>query len=515
MAGVLEGPRMRSDSNSSTGSSRTMLRQRLSQLLTCVEDLSSDDDATEEVSRTLDEAFQLCGRYSTEFFRLHIVTWNVATSEPPDDVRSLLQLDSDSPTDLYVIGLQEVRATPVKYISDLLAEDSWSHLFMNTLGPNGIVKVTSVRMQGLLLIVFAKQTHLPFIRDIESTYTRTGILGYWGNKGGVSVRFSLYGHMLCFLNCHLAAHMNYAVQRVDEFEYILDSQDFDFHNTPNVLDHKVVFWFGDLNFRIADHGLHFLRSSINSGRFNLLWSKDQLMMMKKKEPLLQEFEEGPLKFKPTYKFDRFSETYDTSPQRTWFGFTGKKRKPAWTDRILWRIKPSNNEQSGSIADDEEVSIKVTQDLYTCDASYGVSDHKPVISSFNIELQKQVDTPLVCVSAEGEWSADEDAVLTYFIQERFDTCTSDWIGLYKIGFKSALDYTAFAWVPEHEIPGVNEVVQLSMKKDDLPLLAGDYILGYFSRNMQSLVGLSPTFQIMESRLALLEGLVPENVNGLDK
>ncbi len=34
-------------------------------------------------------------------------------------------------------------------------------------------------------------------------------------------------------------------------------------------------------------------------------------MMKKKEPILQEFEEGSLCFKPTYKFDRFSETYDT------------------------------------------------------------------------------------------------------------------------------------------------------------------------------------------------------------
>ncbi len=37
----------------------------------------------------------------------------------------------------------------------------------------------------------------------------------------------------------------------------------------------------------------------------------QLIMMKLKEPFLQEFEEGPLNFKPTYKFDRNSETYDT------------------------------------------------------------------------------------------------------------------------------------------------------------------------------------------------------------
>lgn len=61
-----------------------------------------------------------------------------------------------------------------------------------------------------------------------------------GNKGAVSVRFSFYGHMMCFLNCHLAAHMHNALQRVDEFEYILETQDFDIFDTPHVLDHKSV-----------------------------------------------------------------------------------------------------------------------------------------------------------------------------------------------------------------------------------------------------------------------------------
>ncbi|XP_062870848.1 inositol polyphosphate 5-phosphatase K [Trichomycterus rosablanca] len=517
MAIMLEDMRCRSDSNTSTRSSKACLRQSLLQLLTCVEDLSSEDEAADEVTRTLDEAFQLCGRYSREFFRLHIVTWNVGTADPPTDVRSLLHLDSDSAPDIYVIGLQEVRATPLKYISDLIAEDSWSHFFMDTLAPSGFVKVTSVRLQGLLLIIFAKQAHLPFIRDIQTAYTRTGFFGYWGNKGGVSVRFSFYGHMLCFLNCHLAAHMNYAVQRVNEFEYIAGSQEFDFDNTAHVLDHKVVFWFGDLNFRIADHGLHFLRNSINSGRYDLLWEKDQLLTMKKKKPLLMEFEEGPLQFKPTYKFRRFSDTYDMSSEETWFGIIGKKRRPAWTDRILWRIKPKSSEdeeESDKSSDDEEhFSIKVKQDIYTCDPSHGISDHKPVIGTFNLEMKKKVETPLVHVNTVGQWSADENAVLIYSIQEQFDACTADWIGLYKTNFKSASDYIAFVWVREDEMAEIDEVVQLSMMKDDLPLLAGDYILGYYSRNMQSLVGLSPVFQIMESKLALLEGLVPEKFNGL--
>ncbi|KAK2871185.1 hypothetical protein Q8A67_023712 [Cirrhinus molitorella] len=527
MADTFDLPRVRSDSTSTTASqsssSRQILRQRLAQLLVCLEDLSSDDEANEEVSRALDEAFYLCGNYTNrESFRLHMVTWNVGTAEPPADVRSLLQLDLQPATDLFVVGLQEVNATPVRYISDLISEDSWSHLLMDTLAPMGFIKVTSVRMQGLLLILFAKQVHLPFIRDIQSTYTRTGLFGYWGNKGGVSVRFSFYGHMLCFLNCHLAAHMNYALQRMDEFEYILDTQDFDMYNTPQVLDHKVVFWFGDLNFRIADHGMHFLRSSINNGRFNLLWDKDQLTMMKKKEPILQEFEEGPLCFKPTYKFDRFSETYDTRVPRTWFGFIGKKRKPAWTDRILWRIKPKaietedeNRSTSSSLSDDDEYPIKVTQDMYTCDVSYGVSDHKPVIAAFNLEMRKKVETPLVTLTAEGHWSADEDATFTYTILENFESSTWDWIGLYKIGFKSASDYSTFAWVKDDEVAANGEVVTVQMSKNELPLLAGDYVLGYFSTNMQTLIAFSPIFQILASQQAVMEGLVPQNINGHEK
>lgn len=37
----------------------------------------------------------------------------------------------------------------------------------------------------------------------------------------------------------------------------------------------------------------------------------QLNMAKKKEEFLKEFKEGPLQFKPTYKFDLDSEIYDT------------------------------------------------------------------------------------------------------------------------------------------------------------------------------------------------------------
>jgi hypothetical protein len=42
---------------------------------------------------------------------------------------------------------------------------------------------------------------------------------------------------------------------------------------------------------------------------------------------LQNFEEGPLSFEPTYKYNRDSDVYDTSM---------KRRVPAWCDRIFYQ-----------------------------------------------------------------------------------------------------------------------------------------------------------------------------------
>ncbi|XP_051718625.1 inositol polyphosphate 5-phosphatase Ka isoform X1 [Ctenopharyngodon idella] len=463
-------------------------------------------------------------------FGLYVVTWNVGTAEPPEDVNSLLQLSSPKKPDIYVIGLQEVKAAPLKFVTDLAFEDSWSHLFMNTLAPLGYIKVSSIRMQGLLLLFFSKLEHIPFIRDTQVTYTRTGLYGYWGNKGGVSIRLSLYGHMLCFLNCHLSAHMNYASQRVDEFEYILDAQTFDTKNSPHILDHKVVFWFGDLNFRIEDHGMLFVRNCITSQRFSLLWPKDQLTMMKQKEATLQKFEEGPLDFQPTYKFDLRSDNYDTRVQKTWFGFNGKKRKPAWCDRILWRVKPKSlppedidedghNEEDpkkqleGELED--EFPLKMTQDYYTSKMEYGVSDHKPVIGIFRLELRKMYETPLVQVCAEGEWSADFDALITYRLLQSFPSSAWDWIGLYKVGFKSVSDYITYTWVKDDQVSVNDELFQVYVNKDEIPVLGGECVLCYYSSNLHCIVGISQPFKVQESRAAIEEGLVPENINGLDE
>nr|XP_060612907.1 inositol polyphosphate 5-phosphatase K isoform X2 [Anolis sagrei ordinatus] len=504
--GLLPSPfplsRSRSSSLSSTGSGgRAHLRQRVAQLMACVEDVSSgDEEVQEEVSRTLDEAFLLCGRKTRHRdrkgrpLRLHLVTWNVGTASPPPEVTSLLHLNSPEPSvDLYVIGLQEVNSKIVTFLSDMAFDDPWSSFFMAVLSPLGFVRVSSIRMQGLLLLVFTKQAHLPFIRDIRSQFTRTGLYGYWGNKGGVTTRMSLYGHSVCFLNCHLPAHMENTEQRLDDFEHILDMQQFDGESIPGVMDHDIVFWFGDLNFRIEDYGLHFIRESINKNRFSLLWEKDQLNMAKKREAILQEFSEGPLKFKPTYKFDLYSNEYDTS---------GKKRKPAWTDRILWRVKHLLPQESEAREEEEEEeadsAISVSLKSYVSHMSYGISDHKPVTGTFELEMKTLVSDPLVKIRPVGNWTAEQDAMVSYSTAPDFQSSAWDWIGLYKVTFKHPNDYVMYAWVQDNEISSGDEAKQVYLGAEELPASGGEFLLGYFSNQMQSLVGLSQPFQIQPNR-----------------
>lgn len=49
---------------------------------------------------------------------------------------------------------------------------------------------------------------------------------------------SLYGHTICFMNCHLPAHIENAEQRLDDFEKILEMQQFEDESVPNILDHE-------------------------------------------------------------------------------------------------------------------------------------------------------------------------------------------------------------------------------------------------------------------------------------
>ncbi|XP_055972435.1 phosphatidylinositol 4,5-bisphosphate 5-phosphatase A [Sorex fumeus] len=420
-------------------------------------------------------------------FWITVVTWNVGTAMPPDDVTSLLHLgchgdDTDTEgADMIAIGLQEVNSMINKRLKDALFTDQWSELFMDALAPFNFVLVSTVRMQGVILLLFAKYYHLPFLRDVQTDCTRTGLGGYWGNKGGVSVRLAAFGHMLCFLNCHLPAHMDKAEQRKDNFQTILSLQQFPGPGAHGILDHDLVFWFGDLNFRIESFDLHFVKLAIDKNQLQQLWEKDQLNMAKSTWPILKGFQEGPLNFAPTFKFDVGTNKYDTS---------AKKRKPAWTDRILWKVKTPSGGPSPSGR--ESHRLLVTQHSYRSHMEYTVSDHKPVAAQFVLRFAFRDDVPLVRLEVADEWVRPEQAVVRYRMETVFARSSWDWIGLYRVGFRHCKDYVAYVWAKHEDVDG--SVYQVTFSEESLPKGHGDFILGYYSHTHSILIGVTEPFQI---------------------
>ena len=76
--------------------------------------------------------------------------------------------------------------------------------------------------------------------------------------------------------------------------------------------------------------------------------------------LFRQFQEGPISFMPTYKYDLRSPEFDTSK---------KQRVPAFCDRVLWR-RNANLEQL----------------WYGCAQTVDFSDHRPVVAHFELLVE---------------------------------------------------------------------------------------------------------------------------------
>lgn len=95
---------------------------------------------------------------------------------------------------------------------------------------------------------------------------------------------------------------------------------------------------------------------------------DQLNIERKAGRCFHEFEEAPIKFPPTYKYQPGTDVYDTRPEK-------KIRAPAWCDRILWRV-----------ADD---ASQVQLFSYNRSERPNVSDHKAVYATMQITIKDVV------------------------------------------------------------------------------------------------------------------------------
>jgi len=132
----------------------------------------------------------------------------------------------------------------------------------------------------------------------------------------------------------------------------------------SLLDHfDCVIWAGDLNYRVsltrqaADEYLE-------RGEHLELLKYDQLSLAMHQKDAFLGFAEAPINFQPTYKYDRNSDIFDTSP---------KQRVPSFTDRILFKTAEY---------------VQVLE--YSSIQNMRTSDHRPVYASFLVKIRPPSD-----------------------------------------------------------------------------------------------------------------------------
>ncbi|CAG7831959.1 unnamed protein product [Allacma fusca] len=297
-------------------------------------------------------------------YKVLIATWNVNGQSPGSICLSEWLARTPEPPDFYAIGFQELDLSKEAFLfNETPKEAEWLTRVKEGLHKGAhYKKVKLVRLVGMMLIVYAKENLIKSLKQVHMEYVGTGILGKMGNKGGVAVRFELEETSICFVNCHLAAHVEEYQRRNQDFQQISTRLTFFLqHGIKYIKDHDLIFWFGDMNYRINPQFMDAIEAKklIQQEKYQKVLDKDQLKDQMREGNVFVNFKEGPINFKPTYKYDPGTDNWDSSE---------KNRSPAWCDRILWK------------------GDGIEQIDYTSLNAYTLSDHKPVSSLYTANVK---------------------------------------------------------------------------------------------------------------------------------
>lgn len=319
---------------------------------------------------------------SRTHLRVYTVTWNMNGKKAAlQDLAKLAASLDNEQYDLFVVGLQEVPSCDAE------------SLLMGAIG-EGHSLVATATMMSLQLFIISRKILLAHFGDVRVDKVGGGGFGavVRRQKGAVAVSFKFKEAAFLFIASHLSPHESNVEERNSQFQrisqslfssrspsprlssclnvsveddspttYGISGSETLSTSTTAVDDSDLVVWLGDLNYRIQDHR-SLVDALINQNLFKSLWHKDQLSREIERGHVFKGFREGPLSFRPTYKYDVGTDNYDTSP---------KERVPSWTDRILYKVKEGRS------------SIKVDVCNYDAIDSIKSSDHRPVKAVFTL------------------------------------------------------------------------------------------------------------------------------------
>ncbi|KDQ64344.1 hypothetical protein JAAARDRAFT_27972 [Jaapia argillacea MUCL 33604] len=269
---------------------------------------------------------------SVKQITIFVGTWNL-NGRPPSGESLLPWLfprSSVPDPDIFVLGFQEIVPLTAQQIlqTDPEKRRIWESKIMDTLArrPNKKAEYVMLRTEqlvGTALMVLVRAELTSVIRNVEATSRKTGLRGMSGNKGAVGIRLEYYDTSFCFLTAHLAAgHANVQERNADYWTIVDGLQ---FLKGKTIDSHDNIIWLADTNYRI-DLDNETVRTLALSDLDGLL-AADQLKQAVDAGAAFINYDEGPILFAPTYRYDLGTDNYDTSE---------KMRIPAWTDRVLYR-----------------------------------------------------------------------------------------------------------------------------------------------------------------------------------
>lgn len=149
--------------------------------------------------------------------------------------------------------------------------------------------------------------------------------------------------------------------------------------------HENIFLFGDLNYRLSIDS-QVVRTQIKSKQWEYLQKNDQLVLSKRNAGILPGFQEGPLLFPPTHKYEVNKTNYDMSKNVT----------PSWCDRILWKHTSiqkflkhfkTDSEMSRRTLISDHSTGSLVKCLHYGRAEMKFSSHRPVFGIFQIDVKR--------------------------------------------------------------------------------------------------------------------------------
>eukprot|EP01125_Pyxidicula_operculata_P009060 TRINITY_DN2995_c0_g1_i1.p1 TRINITY_DN2995_c0_g1~~TRINITY_DN2995_c0_g1_i1.p1 ORF type:complete len:1046 (+),score=258.08 TRINITY_DN2995_c0_g1_i1:52-3189(+) len=296
--------------------------------------------------------------------KLFIGSWNVGNAVPPNDLGPWLPNDG---YDLIAVGAQECKYPP-RVGQSSISED-WFSRVIAAVGQKyfAIAKESLWEIRNIILV---KKELLGFVHSIETSTVARGIANTLGNKGGVGIRFCLYDTKFCFINSHLAAHIERVADRNTDYLQIIAQMKFPQHGRADVNllnDCNYCFFYGDLNYRI-DQPRPTVIQWIDENDYAKLQEADQLQQEQNEGRTFMGWTEKRPTFRPTYRYSR--DVVDSVTQKRIYS-EEKMRVPSWCDRVLWRAHDGCN-----------IDI---MDYQCCDQIL-TSDHSPVFATFSIDCR---------------------------------------------------------------------------------------------------------------------------------